>query len=218
MTHKTKRWLGSFALLPVFWMAGCSDAVTGPDEVMVLDNELALFVAEATGTPAAAAAAPTQERVEAAVAHAKSVLQRARDFLQTQRGVSTEVRALLAQADRACQRAEASLAGGNAAMTVRAAMACANQAREAVFLARAERMAAMQDRASAAIAEAQRLLTAAAPLVGDGAPEGAKVQLAVAQRALTSAVEALEAGRFAEAIARATQVSVIAERIIRVLG
>jgi hypothetical protein len=218
MTNKTPRWLASLAILPVFWLAGCSDAVTSPDALPVLDNELVLFVAEATGTPPTSAAAPSQERVAAAVAHAKSVLQRARDFLQTQRGVSPEVRALLTQADRACQRAEASLGDGNAAMTIRAAMVCANQAREAVFLARAERMAAMQDRANSAVAEAQRLMAAAAPLVGEGAPEGAKVQLAVAQRALDSATQALEAGRFAEAIARATQVSVIAERIIRVLG
>lgn len=212
---KVRPFFRPLVLLPWLWLAGCSDAVTGPEEVAVIESDLVLFLAEATGASAATA---NPERIKAAVVHAQSVLQRAKDFLQTQQGISQDVRALLVQADRACARAEASLEGGNANTTLRAAITCANLAREAVFLARAERIATVQDRATAVISEAQRLVAAAAPLVKDSAPEGVKVQLAHAQRELTLAAEALEARRFAEAIARATRASVIAERIIRAFG
>jgi hypothetical protein len=206
------------ALASLLWVAGCADSITLPDEVLVLDDEMTLFMAEASGAATATSTASPAERAAAAVAHAKSVLERVIAALATHPGRTAEVRALLGEAAAACARAEAFLANGNLQFTVRAAMTCANQAREAVFLARTEHQSQLLDRATAAVSEARRLLEAATAVLDADSPEQAHAVLARARDELALAELALEARRLGEALGRANRASVVAERILRVFG
>jgi hypothetical protein len=205
----------ALALASLVWVAGCADSITSPDDVLVMDDEMTLFMAEASAASATAAPA---ERAAAAVAHAKALLERASAFLRTQPDLSAGVQALLSDAAVACTRAEASLASGNLQLTIRAAMACGNMAREAVFLARAERLSQLHDRAASAVGEARRLVEAAAAVINSSSPEQARTVLEWARNELAQAEAALESRRFGEALGRATRASVMAERLLRVFG
>lgn len=215
MRTPTNRLLPALLLFSAFVVAGCSDQdVTAPADPLLLDDDMALFMAE---VPVATTRAP-EERAQAAVDHGKAVLARATELLASHQGFTSAVEDLLTGAEAACERAEGHLANGNLRVAVHAAMTCANLAREAVFLARSERLANMQDRAASAIAEAEALVAAAAARVSDDAPEAAHVALERAREALALATVALEERRFNQAVALANRASVLAERILRVLG